>query len=94
MLQSHMLCQCVGAGEGFVALWPGTDEGLLAGMRADVGYKGESRSLREPTTVARRPLASVVRLVHANVRGVDVFYETREVAEYNAAVVPEACHRI
>jgi hypothetical protein len=48
--------------------WPGTYEGLLAGMRADMGYKGESRSLCEPTTVAGRPLACVVRLVYPNVR--------------------------
>jgi hypothetical protein len=26
--------------------------------------------------------------------GVDVFYEAGEVAEDNAAVVPEACHRV
>lgn len=63
-------------------------------MRPDMGYEGESRSLCEPTTVACRPLASVVRLVHANVRGVNVFYETGEMAEDNAAVVPEACHRV
>lgn len=89
-----MLCQRVGAGEGLVAFWPGTNEGLLAGMRTDMGYEGESRSLCEPTTVACCPLASVVRLMHADVRGMNVFYKAGEVAEDNAAVVPEACHRV
>lgn len=48
--------------------WPGTNEGFLASMRADMGYEGEPRSLCEPTTVACCPLASVVRLVHTDVR--------------------------
>lgn len=89
-----MFCQCVGASEGLVAFWPGTNEGFLASMRANMGYEGEPRSLCEPATVACCPLASVVRLVHTDVRGVNVFYETGEVAEDNATVVPQACHRV
>ena len=47
--------------------WTRADERFLARVGADVGYEGKARRLREAATATRRPLACVIRLVHANV---------------------------
>ena len=89
-----MLRERVAPREAFVALRPWACKGLLPSVAPYVRDQGEARSLREPAPRARRPFAGVVALVHADVLVVDVRDERGEVREDDAAVIPEAGHRV
>lgn len=92
MLQPHVLRERIAPRKTLIALRPWARERFLPRMAPDVGNKGKARGLRQPTARAGSPLASIVRLVYADVRIMNVRNEGWEVREDDAAVIPETCH--